>query len=315
MKLSSITRDLTLKVFSLVIASVLFVFVGVESATPVDVEFHIDYRTADDMMLTGDPPTTVQTTLEGPWANLRSFDINSLPPVVVDLTGAEPSTLRHRIDTSDVQAPGGMKVVAMRPSELELTLDRRVERLLEVAPDIVERPAFGYTIVETRVEPKQVRVVGPMTRVRTLDFVSTRPIDVSGREDDVAVEVDLRPPSPGIKLLDKRVKVLIEINEESVTRTFQAMKVLLDNAPRGTKVAPDNVAVSIKGPRRFVDALPSKPTFEIYVDALPELEEGLALYEKTIVLRGGPERTILVMPIPKVTLQIPKSALHKKKGK
>ena len=316
MGFSSITRDLTLKVFSLLLASLLFVFVGVESATPVDVDFRLEYRTPDDMMLTGDPPTIVQTTLQGPWANLRSFDINTLPPVIVDLTAAEPNTLRHRIDTSDVQAPGGMKVVGIRPSELELTLDRRVERLVDVAPDIVERPAFGYTIVETRVEPKQVRVVGPMARVRTLEFVSTRPIDVSGQEADVSREnVELRPPSPGIKLLDKRVRILIEINEESVTRSFSGQKVLIDSAPRGTRVNPDVVGVAIKGPRRFVDTLPAKPAFEIYVDALPELEEGLQTFEKPVMLRKAPERTLLVIPIPKVTLQIPKSAVHKKKGK
>ncbi|MBI5508109.1 MAG: hypothetical protein HY903_05095 [Deltaproteobacteria bacterium] len=313
MRLTFITRNLTLKIFSLVLASLLYVFVGLESATPVDVEFRLEYHTADDMMVTGDPPAIVLTTLQGPWANLRSFDIATLPPVVVDLAGAEPGTLRHRIDTGDIQVPGGMKVVAIRPSEVELTLDRRVERLVVVEPDVTERPAFGYEIVEIRVEPKQVRVVGPMARMRALDFVATRPIDIGGREDDVNMEVDLRPPAPGMRLLDKRVRVLIEIGEELVTRTFASQKVVIDNAPRGTRVAPDSVSVALKGPRRFLDVAGGKVSFEVFVDAMPELEEGQQIFEKNVSIRNAPERSLLVIPVPKVTLQIPKVAVRKKR--
>jgi len=231
-----------------------------------------------------------------------------LAPVVVDLTGSETGTSRHRIDTTDLKAPAGMKIVALRPSELEVTLDRRVERLVPVEPDIVERPALGYEIVEIKVEPKQVRVEGPMGRMRSLDFVSTRPIDVGGREADVNLEVELRPPSPGLRLLERRVRVLITIGEEFVTRTFTAQKVVVANAPRGTHPVPEVIAFQLRGPRRLVDALPANGGFELTVDALPEVEDGQTTFEKMVTVRGMPERSVLVPPVPRVTVQVPKVA-------
>ena len=106
-----------------------------------------------------------------------------------------------------------MRVVAVHPSEIEMTLDRRVERKVSVHPDIPEAPAFGYEILDVHIVPPQVRVVGPVSKMQTIDFITTRTIDVSGREDDCNLEVDLRPPPPPLRLLDKRVLVSVEVGE------------------------------------------------------------------------------------------------------
>ena len=39
--------------------------------TPVEVDFRVEYRTADDIMVTNDAPTTLRITLQGPLAAFR----------------------------------------------------------------------------------------------------------------------------------------------------------------------------------------------------------------------------------------------------
>ncbi len=68
----------------------------------------------------------------------------------------------------------------------------------------------------------------------------------------------------------------------------------------------------LKGPRRFVDNM-DKAALEVYVDALPEADEGHASYEKPVALRNAPERTLLITPIPKVVVQLPKVAKRRKR--
>ena len=307
MGLRFLTEDWTLKLFSLGVAVLLFLFVTVENATPVDVDFRIEYRTADDIMLTNDAPTVLHTTLQGPWARFRSFDIADLEPVVLDLSRSEPGTQRHVIDKSAIHSPGGMKIVAIRPSEVELLLDRRVERQMHVRPDIPQAPAFGYEILDVRIVPPRVRVLGPASKMQNDDLISTRTIDVMGREETLTLDVDLRPPPPPLRLLDKRVRVFVEIGVEFVKRSFVNVPVSIvggQGRGHGVRVNPSAVTLTVKGPRRTVDKM-DKDQLDAYVDVAADLADNHKEVEKTVLLRRDlPESTQLVSPVAKVTVEL-----------
>ncbi len=305
MALGSVTEDWTLKVFSLGVAIMLFLLVTVENATPVDVDFRIEYRTADDMMLTNDAPTVLHTTLQGPSARFRSFDMADLEPVVLDFSRGEPGTQRHSVDLSSINPPGGMKVVAIRPSEVEVTLDRRVERPVPVRPDVPEAPAFGFEILDVRIVPARARVMGPASQTQSIDFITTRTIDVMGREQDLNLEVDLRPPPPPLRLIDRRVSVFVEIGEEFVQRVFHNIPVRVEGAPKNARVTPAIVSVTLKGPRRTVDKM-DKSKMAALVDVSAEIVDGETDIDKPIqVYPNLPERTQIVAPVAKISVQVP----------
>ena len=308
MRLELLTRDLSLKLFSLAVALIFFMFVSVESATPVDVDVRIEYQLSDDLMLTGSPPNTLHATLRGPWAAFRTYTADDMNPVSIDLRDVEPGSLRRSVDLQVVKPPPGMQVIGVRPSELQLTVDRRVERQVPVSPDIPTRPAFGYEILDVRFEPPRVRVVGPLSRMQTLDFVVTRTIDVQGREEDLSIDVDLRAPLPPLKLVDQsRVHVLVEIGEEIVQRVFRDVPVTVDNAPKGARAQPSAVLITLKGPRRVVDKM-EKSKLLAYVDALPEFSQGKRGFEKNVQLKGDlPERVQVLGPVARVKVDIPRA--------
>ncbi len=305
-----ITENLSLKLFSLAVAILLFLFVSVESATPVDVDFPVKYESGEDLVVTNDPPQVVHTTLQGPWASLRSFDVSELPPIVIDLKRAGPGTIRRSIETSDVTPPGGMQVISVHPSELEITVDRKTERQVAVQVDLTGRPAPGFMVEAVTSEPSRVRVQGPLTMMQGLEHVYTRTLDIDGRTDDFTVELDLKPPAPPLRIRDRRVMVTVQITEEFVTRSFENLEVKLDGAPAGTKLVPEHVSLKLKGPKSVIDEL-APESLEAFVDVQPEYDEGEQSFEKPVKLRGQPERTQWVGQAPKVVVQIPKNKVKK----
>ena len=301
--LRSLLEDWSLKLFSLGTALVLFLFVSWENATPIDVRFNLEYRVGDDIMVVGDPLNQLRATLKGPGTAFRSFEPADLAPVVVDLSRAGPGTVRHSIDLNTLSAPAGMQVLAVQPAELHLVLDRRVERQVPVHPDIPETPAFGYEILDVRIVPLRARVVGPAAMMQGLDFIATRPIDVSGREEDLSLEVDLRPPPPPMRLVDKRVNVFVEVGEEFVQRTLQNIPVQVEGTSRSVAVQPTTVALTVRGPRRIVEAL-DRAKLEAVVD-LSTVGETTGPLEHVLHVRPElPERTQLVAPVPKIQVTL-----------
>ncbi|MBT6488238.1 MAG: YbbR-like domain-containing protein, partial [Deltaproteobacteria bacterium] len=185
------------------------------------------------------------------------------------------------------------------------TLDRRVERSIPVEASLPHRPAFGYEIVSVRTEPREVKVIGPRSSVMGLDYIPTRDIDIRGREGDLEVEVALRNPPHPMKLITKQVFISIEIGEEQIQRMFRNIPVKVEAGGVALTVEPSTVMLRVSGPRRSVDAMKSS-SLEATVKIGDELEKGLKSFEKSVELRTTlPERTQLVVPIPRVVVSVP----------
>jgi YbbR domain-containing protein len=307
-----VTRDAPIKIFSLFIALVLYFFVTDESAESVDVDFSIEYRMPDDIMLIGEVPSTINVTLSGPWASIRSYDRAKLRPVVVDLRNAGPGVTTHRISEDDIPAPGGMVVVQVRPSQIELNLDRQVERQVEVQADLGnEKPAFGYEVVDVDIEPSRVRVIGPTKAMQNLENVFTRPLDLAGRDQTFTDDIELRPLQAPLRLRDRSVSVTVEVREEFVTRAF-TVKVVPAEVPAGVKVTPvpETVKVELRGPRRVLESF-DKQGLVAYVDVAAEIGQGAREAEKPVTISGQPERASLTGAPPTVKVTIARTSKRK----
>lgn len=297
--------DWILKFFSLATATVLYFFVAVQSETPVEVDFPIQFRLPEDVTLTGDSPNTVHVTLQGPWATFRAFSPTELQAVSIDLSEAGPGPIERQIDTTDIPSPIGMRVLSVRPSKIQLMLERMMERQIPIRVDIRDRPAYGYEIVDVHSDPAKARVVGPVSQVQSLDAIYTRALSIAEREDDVSTDVDLRPVAAPLVLKDLQTKVLIDIGEEFVERRLGDVTIRMDNAPKGTRTVPDHVPVNVKGPRRIVDKL-APDLVVAFVDVAEDAELGHGAFEKNVEFEL-PDRTLLIGAPPKVLVQLPKS--------
>ena len=314
-RFASLLADMPLKAFSLALALALYFFVSVESDRSIDVEFPIAYQLQDDMDVIGDAPRTITVTISGPWASIRTYDSSKFQPVRVDLREAGPGPALRRIDEKDVNAPGGMSVVAITPNQVEVTLARKVERQVAVAVDVgIDKPPYGFEIAGTTTEPDKVRIIGPNGIVQQIDAVFTRPIEVGNHEETFTETAELRSPNPSVRLREKAVTVTVEIREEMTTRVVsQPLDVRQGPTPTEVILEPSTVKLELRGPRRILEAF-DKNTVTAYVDIAADLEEGVREVEKNVIVEGLPEKVVMTPSPASVRVKVVK-LIAKRRGK
>ncbi len=175
----------------------------------------------------------------------------------VDMTDRAPG--EHVVsltpDSVFVALPQGVKVVEVAPSRIAVRLEAVEEKDLEVRAVSRGTPAAGFEVYSTSVLPPNIRVRGPVSIVRTLEFVQTEPIDLAGKKDNyTARQVVVTSPNPQAAVLNTFVDVVYRIGERRVERLFTT-DVLGHPDKRATFIlyGPRSVVAKLRGELFVVD--------------------------------------------------------------
>jgi len=176
------------KIFSLVTATVLWLTFVNSPDLVTSITAPVEYLNVPaDMELIPDTLERIRLEVRGPAARIHQFERSS-PAVVLDLREIKgPSERTFNITAEHVRLPPGLTLVRAIPSRVHLRVERRLRRLVPVRAHIVAVPA-GFRVESWRVEPAELAVVGPESRVRRVEFVETDPLECTA----VAGEQTLR---------------------------------------------------------------------------------------------------------------------------
>jgi YbbR domain-containing protein len=175
-------NNLGLKLASLAIAFLLWVVIAkapvAEIAFTVPVEL---LNVPEGVEITSDAPLEAQVRIRGAERlvhQLRSSELR----VRVNLAAGGLAGGQRIIDLTErnVNAPSDVEVVQISPSSLTLSLEKRVERQLEVHARVTGSFPAGYHITSVTVDPPSISVVGPEARTNAAQGATTDPIDASG---------------------------------------------------------------------------------------------------------------------------------------
>ncbi len=163
-----------------------------------------------DLVLTSTVPDTVAVQLRGPLS--RALDPRVPLEVLLDLSDARPGTNTFTINARDIPLPPEIEVESVEPGSITLAVERQMARAVPLRPDVEGEPAPGYDIGEIRIEPSEVTVQGPESRVADLDYVDTTPISIDGATGPVEASVQPRLADPLLRLLTVApARVVIEV--------------------------------------------------------------------------------------------------------
>jgi YbbR domain-containing protein len=144
------------------------------------------------------------------------------------------------------------------PTSLLLNIDFRMERSLQVVPDIVATPDEGYAVrTISEPVPSEVTVIGPRSVVKSLSRVDTERKELTGLRNNIDLTLPiLVPPGQDITIEPDSVRVLLEIVPVK-TRVFDGIPVMVYNAPPGREVLinPATIRVELTGPPAEIDLL------------------------------------------------------------
>jgi YbbR domain-containing protein len=208
----------------------------------------------------GQPVYTDTVTVRGPASQVEKV---AQATTTISLQGLRDSWDGLSPPLTPVDADGRrVQEVTLNPEQIQVSVPINPlpnVKEMSVTWTQVGQPADGYHVTNISIEPPVVRVRGPVFILNDLPgFLTTEPISIEGRTEDVVERVPLDLP-PGIAMFDPKepaVQVRIEIDPffDSVsvtsTLTFQGLR------PGLMAVAsPEVVEVILSGPRPRLSTL------------------------------------------------------------
>jgi YbbR domain-containing protein len=207
-----VLHNLGLKLFSLFLATFLWVVVLGEQKVDVTVSVPLALNIPAALMLVNDPPESLEVHLRGPKTLVTSVTpreviLSELPGSLVE--GENTIAIREDL----IQVPRGIQVVDVMPRRIRVVLEGSVEREVEVSPRVEGVPPDGYVVRRVTSLPARVRIVGPPSEVRRLTHVRTLPISLNGRTTSFSTQVLLEPVGRLVRIQDGTpVSVEVEIS-------------------------------------------------------------------------------------------------------
>ncbi|MFI5397209.1 MAG: YbbR-like domain-containing protein [Candidatus Binatia bacterium] len=263
-----LTRNLALKILSLLIAFSIWFFVNFgERDTEETLRAPLELRNIPaHLMITSPKADFIDLRVSGPRALLGRIDRDRLA-ISLDLGGVRPGPAVFRVDADSLNLPRGVKVLRITPAQLTLELERVGHKSVPVHLRLGGKPPPGVQVVDTKVAPETVQVTGPASDVQDVQSANTEPFDIhDARPGTIERELALESPSEYLAFSANRVAAQVRIEESPVTREFKRVTVTVRNAALRYQVSPDHVRVIVRGPKRLVDGL-EMDNGAVYIDA------------------------------------------------
>ena len=210
-----ITHNWFLKLLSFGFAMTLWIAVASETSSEIGIEVPLEYHNVPAQMeITGGAANTVEVRLRGA-ANVVKDITPKQVSTTVDLSNVIPGERTIMLTAQNVQAPFGTEVIRINPSQVRISLEQTVSKMVAVVPTTQGQPADGFELGKVMVNPGRLRLQGPESRIASVQSISTVPIDVSGKRAPLQQSVGLEVPDPQLRIQPSKVDVRIEIRKAS----------------------------------------------------------------------------------------------------
>ena len=243
--------DWLVKVFALIITLALwFGVTGLRAPITTRLgNVPLKTRVSNELEITNSPTAEVDLVVTGDKHKIEQINAENLI-VSFDLTDAQPGdrVVQLTPENVSVELPTGVRLEEIQPNKIAVKLEPVAERDIAVKPATEGSVADGFEIYNVLVSPPKARVRGAESLVRSLDSISTEPIDLTNRSTDFTVQqVPLSLNNSKVTLIDAVVDVIFKIGEKRIEKPF----VIPVKTDKGNKTA----TVILYGARSILDNL------------------------------------------------------------
>lgn len=261
-------RNAGAKLLALCIAAGLWLFVNAgERDAEMQMTVPVELRNLPpSVMLISPRVDFIDLVVRGPRTLLNRVDREQLS-LTLDLHGVRPGPAVFRIVADAFDLPRGVTVMRLTPAEVTLEFAPLLRKVVPVRVVVSGRPPDDGRVAQTRAAPESVEVIGPAADVQAMQSADTVPIDVSSAPPGVLEgDVALDTPREYLSFSAALVHAQVRIEEATRTRTLREVPVTVRDGDARTRVTPATIALTVRGPRRAVDAL-ELVDGAVYIDA------------------------------------------------
>jgi len=119
------------------------------------------------------------------------------------------------IDANGKMVTEGLQIVPATVNASVVLEKIQLSKKVNVKPTYSGSLAAGYTLGEVKSDPLQVTLLGDQTRVEAINEISTKPVDISGKQEDFVTQAELVLPE-GVVLSPSRVSITVRVIKSPV---------------------------------------------------------------------------------------------------
>ncbi len=202
-------RNMALRILSVILAILLWVYATNEQNPVNDQILSIQLHRLNppkDVEISG-IPSNVSIRVQGPRNQITALS----PPdfqAVVDLSGVTEGSQYVPVK---VNSPSGIQVTQVTPNRVYVTVDRIIEKQVDVAVSFKGSPARGYITLEPVVQPSKVTLRGPGSKVSAIDQLWVT-VDIESATAVVDQTLPVNPGQNGVSASPQAVKVTVPVS-------------------------------------------------------------------------------------------------------
>ena len=175
-------QNLGWKLLSLAIAVVIWALVATEPELATFANVRLEYKNLPEgLEISSEPVSSVMLELRGPSGALRGTGEAVHPAVVIDMSDAEAGERTFSISDRNVRVVRGVRLVRAIPSEVRFQFEPRRMHTVPVQVRFIGEGQNGYVVADYHVDPPEMDITGPRSRVARITSVIADPIDLSNR--------------------------------------------------------------------------------------------------------------------------------------
>jgi YbbR domain-containing protein len=278
-------ENLGLKLFSFLIALLLWAFVlGAEDVTTSE-DIQIYFKVPENKVLVSDVPSQIKVTVKGPWAAIKSWNPENLKKAI-DLSDFDLGLSVVYFEETLFDLPQSLKVVRITPNKWEVILAKKAFKTVPLVQIPTGEPADGYAITAITTNPKEIAIDGPESDLEFLAEIVTEPVSVEGAKESFTTTTKPSMELRNIKILDPApIQVTVIVKKDLIEKTFTEIPVKVINSDHFAQVKPGTIPITISGPRKVIESLGTN-AITAFVDARKE-EGDIARSETTREVEFG----------------------------
>ncbi len=242
-------RDWLLKIISLVIAVLLWLYVGGEDVVDKNILVPVEViNLPENLIISNKYKKEIEVTVRGPRSLLLEMDKRQ-NPIQIDLNEVMPGTHVKDIGHDLIPVSRGVEVQRVQPSTIILSLDKLVEKQFAIHAVTEGSVPAGFFLKGIEITPDSISITGPQTVLSQLDSLKTVPIDIHGLTSSKKLQIPLQLDHAIVDLIgETSVTVDMRIDYDTIVRTLEKVPVQLSINGVIQQVKPATVSITVSIP-------------------------------------------------------------------
>jgi YbbR domain-containing protein len=210
-----LTRNLIWKLVALVAAFGFWMNVASEPELETIVSVPVEYNNfPKDLEISSNIVDSIDVEARGPAGQLRSLSDSHIAEIVDFASVKEPGERTFTLTAAQLKLPRGIQLIRTIPAQLRFQFEKRITRAVPVKVEFSGKAQPGVSVALVDVEPPELTISGPESRVLKAKPLEADPFDLAGVDADTVRKLAVYAPEAEVRILDTpQVTVKIHVRQ------------------------------------------------------------------------------------------------------